>query len=147
MSRSLTRTLLIGLIALFAAFGGVLLGRAFTDRVEREPSALHDLLHEELGLDESQLAQIEDLEARFASQRSALELEIRAANARLANAIQQEHGYGPKVTAEVDRSHEAMGELQKATLYHIFAMRAVLRPDQAQKFDRAVVTALAADAE
>ena len=40
-----------------------------------------------------------------------------------------------------------MGELQKETLAHIFAMRAVLRPDQAQKFDRVVVKALTADAK
>jgi nickel and cobalt resistance protein CnrR len=39
-----------------------------------------------------------------------------------------------------------MGELQKETMSHIFAMRAALRPDQAQKFDRAVVKALTTDA-
>jgi hypothetical protein len=37
-----------------------------------------------------------------------------------------------------------MGDLQKETLEHIFAMRAVLRPDQAAKFDDAVVKALTA---
>jgi hypothetical protein len=37
-----------------------------------------------------------------------------------------------------------MGELQKETLQHIFAMRAVLRPDQTSKFDAAVVKALTA---
>jgi len=35
-----------------------------------------------------------------------------------------------------------MGELQKATLQHVFAMRAVLRPDQTARFDKAVVQAL-----
>ncbi len=39
-----------------------------------------------------------------------------------------------------------MGELQKETLAHIFAMRAILRPDQATAFDRAVVKSLTADA-
>ncbi len=38
-----------------------------------------------------------------------------------------------------------MGELQKATLAHIFAMRQVLRPDQTAEFDRAVVKALTDD--
>ena len=38
-----------------------------------------------------------------------------------------------------------MGELQKATLAHIFAMRQLLRPDQAAQFDRAVVKALTDD--
>ena len=38
-----------------------------------------------------------------------------------------------------------MGQLQKETLEHVFAMRAVLRPDQAVQFDAAVVKALTAD--
>ncbi len=37
-----------------------------------------------------------------------------------------------------------MGQLQKETLEHIFAMRGVLRPDQAARFDQAVVKALTA---
>ena len=91
------------------------------------------------------LSQIEELETRFAIRCRALELELRTDNARLAAAIQAEHGYGPRVTAEIDRSHRAMGLLQKETLSHVFAMRAVLRPNQAEKFDRAVVNALTAD--
>ena len=59
-----------------------------------------------------------------------------------AAAIAAEHGYGPRVAQAVDRSHQAMGELQKETLKHIFAMRGVLRPDQAALFDAAVVKAL-----
>ena len=61
---------------------------------------------------------------------------------RLAEAIEAEHSYGPKVAAAVDRSHEAMGRLQKETLSHIFAMRQLLRPDQAARFDAAVTKAL-----
>ena len=36
----------------------------------------------------------------------------------------------------------AMGELQKATLSHVFAMRAVLRPDQAAVFDERIAATL-----
>ena len=64
-----------------------------------------------------------------------------------AEAIEAEHGYGPQVATAVDRSHQAMGALQKETLEHIFAMRAVLRPDQTDKFDDAVVKALTAKSE
>ena len=141
------KTWLLAAVAFLAALAGVLIGRALTERQEREPHAIHEALHRELGLDEQQLARIEQLETEFAARRKALELELRADNARLAAAIQAEHGYGPRVTAEIDRSHRAMGELQKETLSHVFAMRAVLRPDQAQKFDRVVVEALTADAE
>ena len=139
--------LVLAAVAFLAALAGVLIGRGISQQQPEQPSALHDLLHEELALDEQQLARIDEIEARFATRRSQLEAELRADNARLAAAIQAEHGYGPRVTAEIDRSHRAMGELQKETLEHIFAMRAVLRPDQAEKFDRAVVRALTADAE
>jgi Spy/CpxP family protein refolding chaperone len=139
------KTWLLAAVAFLAALAGVLIGRSISDRQASQPSELHELLHEELDLDTKQLAKIEELETRFAIRRRALELELRSDNARLAAAIQAEHGYGPRVTAEIDRSHRAMGLLQKETLSHIFAMRAVLRPNQAEKFDRAVVNALTAD--
>ncbi len=138
--------MLVGAVFL-AALAGVLVGRSIFDQPPEQPNALHELLHEELGLDTQQLAQIEGIERQFAIRRRALELELRAGNARLAAAIEAEHGYGPQVTAEIEKSHAAMGELQQETLEHIFAMRAVLRPDQAEKFDRAVVKALTADAK
>jgi nickel and cobalt resistance protein CnrR len=143
---ALRRLLVLAAVAFLAALAGVLIGRGISDRVPQS-SALHELLHDELGLDARQLAQIEQLEVTFATRRRTLEAEIRAENARLAAAIQAERGYGPRVTAEIERSHRLMGELQKETLEHIFAMRTVLRPDQAEKFDRAVVRALTADAE
>lgn len=147
MTRS-TRTLLtFAAIAFLAALAGVLIGRSLASQGSAQESALHELLHQDLELDREQMARIEELEARFALTRRSLELELKADNARLAEAIQAERGYGPRVTAEIDRSHRAMGQLQKETLSHIFAMRAVLRPDQAEEFDRAVVRALTADAE
>lgn len=146
MTRPRRAVLGVILLAFLAALAGVLIGRSLS-HPEPEAPALHDLLHEQLDLDPRQLARLEVIEQRFATRRRALELELRADNARLAAAIQAERGYGPRVTAEVDRSHRVMGELQKATLEHIFAMRAVLRSDQAEAFDRAVVRALTADSE
>lgn len=145
MSFAARRTWLLAIVAFIAALAGVLIGRSISDHQAEHSSALHQLLHEELNLDEQQHARIESLEQLFAVKKRALELELRADNARLATAIETEHGYGPLVTAEIDRSHRAMGELQKETLSHIFAMRAVLRPDQTGKFDRAVVRALTTD--
>lgn len=147
MRPALRRLLVLAAVAFLAALAGVLIGRGISERAPEQSSALHELLHEGLGLDERQLAQIEELEATFAARRRALEAEIRAENARLAAAIQAERGYGPRVTAEIERSHQIMGELQKATLEHIFAMRTVLRPDQAERFDQAVVRTLTAEAE
>lgn len=138
--------LLIAIVAFVAAVAGVLVARTIADSRSESHNALHELLHKQLDLDSKQHDRIEGLESAFAVRRRALELELRADNARLAEAIEAEHGYGPRVTAAVDRSHVDMGELQKETLAHIFAMRAVLRPDQAEKFDRAVVEALTAEA-
>lgn len=139
--------LILSVIAAFvAAVGGVFVGRALFPAPAQPSVELHEVLHHRLALDENQEARLKELEQRFAVQRRALELELRADNARLAEAIQAEHGNGPRVAAAVDRSHAAMGELQKATLAHIFAMRQLLRPDQTAQFDRAVVKALTDDA-
>lgn len=85
---------------------------------------------------------LERLERLYAIRRSAIELQMRADNAALAAAIETEHGYGPAVAAAVDRAHATMGDLQKATLAHIFAMRQLLTPRQTPRFDAAVVKAL-----
>lgn len=127
-----------------AAIAGVLLGRAYVVPNPPVENELHELIHSSLELDAAQDMRLDAIEKSFAVRRRALELELQANNARLAEAIEIEHGYGPKVAAAVDRSHHAMGQLQKETLEHIFAMRAVLRPDQAAKFDQAVVKALTA---
>ena len=141
------RTLLIALVVFMAAIGGVFAGRYLFPAPRSAGADLHALLHDGLDLDERQRASLERLERRFAVRRQAIELELRADNARLADAIEAEHGNGPQVTAAVDRSHMAMGELQKETLSHVFAMRQILRPDQARRFDRAVVKALTAEAQ
>ncbi len=137
-----TRALfLIVLAGFIGALGGVVVGRQFSTPPEAG-AELHRLLHRELELDARQNVQIEMLERQFSVKMQALQLEMRANNARLATAIEAEHGNGPRVVAAITKTHEAMGELQIETLGHIFAMRKVLRPDQAEKFDRAVVHAL-----
>jgi hypothetical protein len=132
----------VALVAFAAALAAVLVARAWMAPEARVESEVHTLIHRKLELDESQERRIHALEADYARRREALEAEMRADNARLAQAIAAEHGYGPKVSEAVDRSHHVMGMLQKETLKHIFAMRAVLRPDQAAQFDAAVVKVL-----
>lgn len=138
--------LVVAAVAFLAAIAGVFAGRLLLPTPEAPASELHELLHHGLKLDSVQQARLDDLEQRFAVRRRALELELRADNARLADAIEIEHGNGPRVAAAVDASHQAMGELQKETLAHTFAMRQILRPDQQAAFDRAVVKALTTDA-
>lgn len=137
----------VAIIAFVAAIAGVWVGRTYIGPHHRQGSELHEVLHHGLDLDDAQKAKLEGLEQRFAVRRRALELELRSDNARLADAIEAEHGNGPRVVAAVDASHAAMGELQKETLAHIFAMRAIMRPDQQATFDRAVVKSLTADTQ
>jgi hypothetical protein len=129
-------------LAFFAAIGGVAVGRLIWPGAAPSGLALHRLLHDRMNLDAAQVAQLEVLEARYAARREALEAEMRAGNARLAQAIETEHGYGPRVAAAVNASHMTMGALQKETLAHVFAMRQLLRPDQAARFDAAIADKL-----
>jgi len=133
------------LIAFVAALIGVLAGRTFLDHRQPPANDIHAFVHGQLDLDAGQKQALEEIERQFAARRNAIEAEMRADNALLAEAIAVEKGAGPRVDAAVDRSHEAMGRLQKETLAHVFAMRRLLRSDQAQKFDRAVVKALTED--
>lgn len=139
------RAPLIALAAFVAAIAGVFVGRELLPAPAQPGTELHNVLHHRLALDATQKTSLEILERRFAVQRRAFELDLRADNARLADAIEAEHGNGPRVAAAVDHSHAAMGELQKATLAHIFAMRQLLRPNQTAQFDQAVVKALTDD--
>jgi Spy/CpxP family protein refolding chaperone len=137
-----SRIVLIVVIAFAAALAGVGAGRLLFPAPEPSETELHALLHRQLDLTAEQHAQLEKIESDFAARRNAIETGMRSDNSRLAEAIAAEQGYGPRVSAAIDHSHMLMGDLQKVTLEHIFAMRAVLRPDQKAKFDRAVVKAL-----
>ncbi len=140
------RILLVGLIAFAAAIAGVFVGRLVADTPRASETELHALLHGQLDLTPEQETKLERIETDFVSRRQALEREMRAANVRLAQAIEAERGYGPRVTEAIDETHDVMGTLQKETLRHLFAMRGVLNPDQAEMFDKSVVKALTADA-
>ena len=134
--------MLIALVAFGATLAGIWLGqRLFTDGSQSE-TELHAFLHRGLDLDDAQETKIAAIEQRFAARRKELELEMRVANAHLAEAMAAEQGFGPEVSAAVDHTHHVMGELQKETLQHLFEMRSVLRPDQAVAFDRAITRAL-----
>ena len=143
--RSAWRIALIALIAFAAAVAGVYAAQTFSEQQRKSENELHAFLHNELKLNASQEAKVEAIEVRFAVRKKTLAADMRTANARLADAIEAEHGYGPKVTAAVDHVHHVMGEMQKETLEHLFEMRAVMNAEQARRFDQTVVKALTAD--
>ena len=56
--------------------------------------------------------------------------------------MDKEHEYGPEVSLAIDEVHQSMGELQKATVRHVFAMRRILDQEQQREFDQQVARSL-----
>ena len=134
------------LLALSVAAGS--LGAFVTNRWIEDhdaPKGMHAFVHEELHLTSAQKVRLDGLERNFDVERRKLELALRSANAGLAQAMSEEHRYGPKVAAAIDEVHLRMGDLQKATVQHVFRMRALLTPQQQKAFDREVNKALTRD--
>lgn len=140
--RSIVLTLVLSTIA---AALGVWAGATYIESRGHATAGLHETLHERLHLTRDQARRIEVLERAHALKRRALEAEMRAANAELAQAYQESHAYTPKMQAAIDRFHTAVDALQTETMVHVIAMRAVLTPDQAAKFDDTVVKSLTAE--
>ena len=140
---TVTRSILLtlALSVLLAGFGAWAGATYMAHRLHAE-TPLHDLVHAKLGLTAGQIRQIEGLEREQTARQEALQAEMRAANADLSRAISASHAYTPEVQAAVDRFHHAMGELQKQTILHVLAMRAVLTPEQALLFDQTVQRSL-----
>ncbi len=141
--RGMVMTLVLSvLVGALGAWGGA----QYVMHKVRQPTSLHELVHEKLGLSTEQHARLAGIERDHDAKRQRLEAEMRAANAELAQAFLQHHAYTPQVQAAIDRFHHAMGELQKETMVHTLAMRAVLTPEQAAKFDDTVVRSLTQEA-
>lgn len=139
MIRSILLTLVLSVVvAALGAWGGA---EYVIHRMQR-PAPLHQLVHQKLHLSAAQQSQMAGIERDHAARQTALEAEMRAANADLAQAFQEQHAYTPKVQAAIDRFHTAMAALQKETFMHVLAMRSVLTPAQAAQFDETVVKSL-----
>lgn len=139
VARSIALTVVLSVVvAALGAWGGA----AYVLHRTRADPPVHELIHEKLQLSPAQQRRIEGLERAHAARRAAFEAEMRAANSDLARAIESDHAYTPQVQAAIDRFHHAMGELQKETILHMLAMRAVLTAQQATQFDATVARSL-----
>jgi Spy/CpxP family protein refolding chaperone len=127
------------IVAFFASVVAVAALAAFItlrwteSRATRNVVAAHEWLHRELQLTESQHQALEPVEAKFAEKERRLVEQLRAANLKLARVMTEEKAYTPRVAAEVEMVHQCMGDLQKASIEHVFEMRAVLTPEQGDK--------------
>jgi Spy/CpxP family protein refolding chaperone len=142
IARSIILTLVLSVLAAaVGVWGGV---KYVSSRTQPRPG-LDEMLHQRVRLTADQERRIEGLERDHAAKRRAMEAEMRAANAELAQAYQESHDYSPKVQAAIDRVHQAMDAMQRETMIHVISMRAVLTPEQAAQFDDMVVKSLTAD--
>jgi Spy/CpxP family protein refolding chaperone len=138
-------TLALGLVALLGGFGGAYIHGQI--KSSQTPPSLHEQLHKTLKLSGEQDRRLHLIENDFKAQKSTLEDEMRLANRELADAIAADKAYSPKVQLAIDHFHHAMGALQKASVEHVFAMRAILTPQQQATFDSQVRNALLASGE
>ncbi len=102
----------------------------------------HQWLHEQLELTAEQDEKLVPIEAKFSSRKKQLEAEIMAENHTLATAINEDGRYSPRVREAAERINKAQGELQEATLEHLFEMRNVLTPPQRKKLNSLTTDAL-----
>ncbi len=133
------------LLALIAAIAGAacwLTARYFNRTIHTEKGDAHAWIHTQLGITAEQDKALEPIEQRYAEQRKHYGEMLRIANAELGKAILEERTDSERVKAAVARIHEAQGELQNATLQHIFEMKSVLTPPQYEKLLQSTADAL-----
>ena len=149
MNRVLRLAALLLTVAVVAAAACFLTGRWMSHRpapgTGQGADSAHQWVHRELKLTFEQDQSLHPIEQRYAARRDGLKAAIRQANAELARAIREDRADSPKVSAAVDKIHQAQGELQKVTLEHVFEMRQALSPAQYDKLLNLTATALEAD--
>lgn len=119
--------------------GGLALGWHAT---RHPPSALHERLHEAVPLDARERATLDAKERTFAARRAEIEAQLQQANERLADAIATDPRWSPQVEAATRQVERAAGDLQRASLVHIFEMRAGLEPQHRAAYDKVLLEAL-----
>ncbi len=100
------------------------------------------MLHEAVPLDANEREILELKEEAFAQRRREIEMRLRAANGKLADAIARNPNWSPEVEAAIQEVERAAGDLQRATLVHVFEMRAGLKPEHRPAYDHVLVDAL-----
>ena len=121
------------IVALVAAAACYVSARIFGPLHPQPGVSGHEWIHRQLGLSLEEQRALEPIETKFAQRKRTLMGEIAGANKELAEAIKQDQADSPRVSVAAERIHHAQGELQEATLEHVFEMKGVLTPEQYQK--------------
>ncbi len=99
-------------------------------------------MHEQIGITAEQDQKLSEIEKKFSETQRVLREKIHVGNLELAAAMLEDKTFSERVVAAVERIHHAQGELQKATIEHIFNMQTVLTPQQAEKLNKLAADAL-----
>jgi nickel and cobalt resistance protein CnrR len=99
----------------------------------REHVAAHHWLHKELKLTADQERALEPVETKFSVKEREFATALLDANRSLARIMGEEKAFTPRVVDAVEVVHQRMGDLQKASIEHVFEMRTVLSPEQGDK--------------
>jgi hypothetical protein len=105
-------------------------------------SDLHTLLHRVVTLAPAEQAALDAKEQAFVARRAEIENQLRQANVHLADAISADPRWSPQVEAASRQVEQAAADLQRATLLHIFEMRAALAPQHRAAYDKVLIDAL-----
>lgn len=96
-------------------------------------SAAHAWLHRELNLTDEQERVLQPIETKFSEEHARLEAAIATARRDLARAMAEDKSYTPRVVAAVAAVNERLGDMQRASIRHVFDMRSVLSSEQGEK--------------
>lgn len=90
-------------------------------------------LQKELSLTPAQKASLEPIEKKFQKTNALYASRMQEANRALAKALEKGDPKAPEIAEAIDAIHHHMGEMQKASIAHLFEMRSVLTPEQGDK--------------
>ena len=142
MKRAATTLVLLLGVALVAAAAGWLTVRATKSPGEHSHADAHGWVHQQLNLTAEQETKLEPIEKKFDQERRQCAETVRLANMELAQALVDYKTRSSKADAAIAKIHEAQGQLQRATIQHVFEMQPVLTPEQYEKLLKLTANAL-----
>lgn len=129
-------------IALISAASSFLTLRVVSRDSARPAEDYHEWIHHKLHMTPEQERRSLNSERHYEEMKRHLDEVIRLANRELAEGILKDKSYSPRVEKSVGEIHSAMGQLQKATLEHIFELREVLDAAQYERLIELTVQGL-----
>ncbi|NDG70961.1 MAG: periplasmic heavy metal sensor [Proteobacteria bacterium] len=132
-SRALPLVFALAAIAIISAASSFLTLRVVNRNSAQPAVDYHTWIHKKLEMTPEQERRSLISERRYEETKRHLDEVIRLANGELAENIFKDKSYSPQVEKSVAEIHTAMGQLQKATLEHIFELREVLDAAQYER--------------